>query len=678
VNVPFGSILVAALILLARPAVAQCPDGSAPPCAPPPERHAAPPSRALDPNLIAVLPFRVTGANPALAYLHEGMVELLGAILTGDGGPRAVDPGYVLRAWTRSGGTPRRGLDPPTAVRMVRELGAGRALLGGVIGSPSRVTLTASVYDVASGTPRSATVSAEGPADSMAALVDRLVGQLLADELREGEARRSTLAGTPLPALRAYVAGMAAYRRASWAEASQQLTRAVTLDTSFVLAAMALIRVSAYVGAGPDVIARAKALIWSTRERLGVRDRAVLTRQLGPRYPEPSSFVEYLAAANRVLELGPEYAEAWFHLGDLYFHYGTYVGIPDALQRAEAAFWQAVSLDAGYMPAVEHLLQLAASRRDTAAVRRLRARFTPASGELAGNQWLVAVTLHDAAGLRRFATRLNSAPSVLVFRTIVGFAQLLGIGRGEAERALARREWGAVLQAERREEVEARYWAALNFGHPQVAAALLEDWARVESRSVVDGIAVATALHGDGDTAAAAAAVGRLTPVASAPPGARCVVEQWKVLHGDTTTVSAALEMLARSTEADVMVCASVLEALRAPSAPLKLDSLMRTGPYGDFRKYPNLALARLWAARGDTSRALAASRRRWLFLTLTSVPFLSTYLREECRLAAAIGDQEDGPPACRHYLFLRSDPDPALVPQRDSVRSELARLEGR
>jgi hypothetical protein len=164
------------------------------------------------------------------------------------------------------------------------------------------------------------------------------------------------------------------------------------------------------------------------------------------------------------------------------------------------------------------------------------------------------------------------------------------------------------------------------------------------------------------------------------------VVEQWKVLHGDTTTVSAAVEVLAHATEGDVTipavagatVCAAVLDALRSSSPPLRLDSLMRTGPYGDYRRYPNLGLSRLWAARGDSARALAASRRRWMFLTATSVPFLSTYLREECRLAAAAGDRDGGTRACRHYLFLRSAPDPALIPQRDSVRAELSRLESR
>ena len=54
---------------------------------------AAPEAVALDPNLVAVVPFRVRGAAPALGYLREGMIDLVAARLTGEGGARAADPG---------------------------------------------------------------------------------------------------------------------------------------------------------------------------------------------------------------------------------------------------------------------------------------------------------------------------------------------------------------------------------------------------------------------------------------------------------------------------------------------------------------------------------------------------------------------------------------------------------
>jgi hypothetical protein len=97
----------------------------------------------------------------------------------------------------------------------------------------------------------------------------------------------------------------------------------------------------------------------------------------------------------------------------------------------------------------------------------------------------------------------------------------------------------------------------------------------------------------------------------------------------------------------------------------------------GSDHLWQNLVLARLWQERGDTARALAAVRRR--AYNEGSPPWaLAASLREEGRLAGVTGDSSGALRAYRHYLILRADPDPVLIPQRDSVRAELARLERR
>ncbi|MDF1505364.1 serine/threonine-protein kinase, partial [Roseisolibacter sp. H3M3-2] len=58
--------------------------------------------RPLDAQVVAVAPFRVTGSDPSLRYLREGMLDLLAATLTGEGGPRSADPRAVLSAWRRA------------------------------------------------------------------------------------------------------------------------------------------------------------------------------------------------------------------------------------------------------------------------------------------------------------------------------------------------------------------------------------------------------------------------------------------------------------------------------------------------------------------------------------------------------------------------------------------------
>jgi hypothetical protein len=54
---------------------------------------------------------------------------------------------------------------------------------------------------------------------------------------------------------------------------------------------------------------------------------------------------------------------------------------------------------------------------------------------------------------------------------------------------------------------------------------------------------------------------------------------------------------------------------------------------------------------------------------------YLSTFLREEGRLAALTGDTAGAIRAYEHFLMLRPDPEPEMRPESDQVREELAKL---
>jgi hypothetical protein len=171
----------------------------------------------------------------------------------------------------------------------------------------------------------------------------------------------------------------------------------------------------------------------------------------------------------------------------------------------------------------------------------------------------------------------------------------------------------------------------------------------------------------------------------------RCALEQWRLAHGDTSSVGRTITFLASSdpkldesgTRAGNAACSTLLTAWRAvanrkPNAPravAALDTLIRTGLMfsGSMFQEANLVLARLYEAQGDLPRAAQAVKRRVFGL---GVPlFLATYLREEGRLAALTGDREGAIRAYRHYLVLRENPEPSLVPQAAEVRKELAKL---
>jgi hypothetical protein len=165
-----------------------------------------------------------------------------------------------------------------------------------------------------------------------------------------------------------------------------------------------------------------------------------------------------------------------------------------------------------------------------------------------------------------------------------------------------------------------------------------------------------------------------------------CVVEQWRLAHGDTTRTRASMQRL-RAVREDLVpsaapnaVCAAVLEAWVATighhagaTALLdRLDSLLLTGVGDGVGLPPNIVVSRLREALGDRQGALRAIRRRMYgFQPL----FLSTYLREEGRLAALTGDTAAAISAYRRYLALRSDPEAELRPQVARIRDALAEL---
>jgi hypothetical protein len=105
-----------------------------------------------------------------------------------------------------------------------------------------------------------------------------------------------------------------------------------------------------------------------------------------------------------------------------------------------------------------------------------------------------------------------------------------------------------------------------------------------------------------------------------------------------------------------------------ASTAMARLDSIMTSGPYVFGSDWGNLALARRYAAVGDTASALRVVRRRpydW-----DSGPlYLASYLRAEGRYAAAMGDREGAAQAYDQYLALRAGADARFQSQIEEVR---------
>ena len=667
----------------------QCPDGSPPPCAAAPRGAVTAP--AIDRNRIAILPFRVSSAD---SMLGEGVADLLATEFTGEGAPRAAHQGSVLRAWRRAGGGLREPLGQDQALRVARDLGAGQLIDGSLVGLGSRLTITASLMSVPGGTSRRVGPFT-APADSIESLVSRLAASLLAASGSQRTAEsRSRLTDSPA-AMSAYLTGLSLYRRGRYDEAVEAFGRAIDIDTLFAAAAAQILLANGWLGlTTPSVdLNRVRALGWASRDRLNARDRAIIVSAIGPRYPALTPVAEAIVARQTAVEQAPDNPEAWYMLADMYFHFGQHLGIDGAFARAEALFSRAIALDSSFAGPLAHLLELAIFRHDTTAARRYYGPWM--AGEPTG---LFAHTLRfhylaerGTAADRRAALALidSLSPAELAFASA---------------RAQEFQLDPVYLNAAMRLRTRPRSRTADSAGMQPWIMVLTNAGKRAEAARASDSldrlgtemnISIITALYADGDSATGARWAATLGSLVDGPEAAggrtrrrqiesACTVGQWRARWGDTATVGRSLALLrsarierdGSTPTAIAELCAAVIEAYLRPEAVDRLDSIMRTGPPPTLRALPheNLALARLLAARGETRRALDAARRFTPYLADGTAR--ATSLKLEGDLAALVGDRAGAERAWRQYLFMRANPDPALIPQRDSVRAALGRLQ--
>jgi DNA-binding SARP family transcriptional activator/TolB-like protein len=668
--------LLVLLVLLLRPDPTPRPGPTAPP---PLEQQ------------VVVAPFRVTGASESLAYLREGLVELLSTRLADDSTARSVDAGAVLAAW-RAGGL-GENVSRETIVQLAGSLRAEQVVIGNVVGTPSRVVLTASVVDVSSGRARGE-ASVEGPADSVSRLVDRLAAGLLLLDAGEDVSLSAQTTGS-LRALRAFLDGQAAFRRVSYQPALRHYEEALRLDSSFALAALQLARAADQLQL-LQPRSRALALAWRGRNELDARARALLVALAGPQYPAPSLGDEQAAAWDRLIDLTPDRAEAWYEAGARLLREGGLAHTADPVSRGATALRRALQLDPTFIPARELLAQFDSVTPAEAVA--LPDSVLPLASFL---EWRAAVSRGDSAALRRVrSTFPQLGPRNL--RAIALAALWDAAALGDARRAVQLLRARPGRPAERVEALLAEHALALNEGRRRDALAATERLAEIQPGAGAHlRLRVLDALYSDGDPRAAATAAAALERSVARPaatePSARavqlanaCVHAQWRLDRGDTAGVRRTVDALRTEpirlaaaplpVAAGPSACADLLEAGLAvtggdPGARRlvsRLDSLAFTvSVSGDAIAYAPLLIARLHHGLGDPRAALAAVRRRdqaagW-------PRYLAASWRQEARYAALAGAAVDGRTALGRYVALRSNPDPELRAQAQEARRMLS-----
>jgi hypothetical protein len=194
------------------------------------------------------------------------------------------------------------------------------------------------------------------------------------------------------------------------------------------------------------------------------------------------------------------------------------------------------------------------------------------------------------------------------------------------------------------------------------------------------------ALYWDSDTAAGRDAVNTFEPeaaralslpgvVGDAGGSAVWDVVQWHLWRSDTVNARRAVRVLGSESGWGSLTAAILADLERSPDAArllARVDTLTLRGCC-TFPHYSNIILARLHERVGDLSGALEAIRRQEGFYLPV---YLSSALLEEGRLATLTGDRPGAIKAYRHFLALRSAPEPELQAEADHIRGELERLE--
>ena len=326
---------------------------------------------------IFVTPFEVQGNDPALAWLREGSVNMLTLNLASWTDLDVVDYERSLDLLRTAGLDDASRIGLEDARDMAREAGVWTVVLGQVRRGGDSLIVVARAYNVATGNRVGEPAQHSAPVGGDPRVIFNAVARDLLD-LAGAPPMRPELARTTtssLDAYRAYLYGLQALNRWQLARADSAFRRATEADTTFALAyyKRSLARGwSRTVSDTSDVrLARAASL---HATRLPQRERALIDSYLqltqGLAAQTQANFAAgaaYLTAAERgyeaILARDSTDAEAWYGLGDAYFHHG---GAGPTLNaelgrkwtRALRAFNRTLALDSTFHLAYAHNLSM--------------------------------------------------------------------------------------------------------------------------------------------------------------------------------------------------------------------------------------------------------------------------------------------------------------------------------
>lgn len=658
-------------------------------------------SPPLDPDVLAVLPFTVAGDSESLTDLAEDLPLVFYWKITGEFGPRAVEPKLVRAEWNRVGGSPDM---PPTesdAVQAARNLAAGQLVQGTVLGTEDAMEIHASLVDIETGRTTAQSIQ-RGPYSDWPRLVDQLVIDLLAAHYDDLVDRIPKLGEHKPEAVQAYLAGVRSWNRQQGDyHAIDYFREAVARDSTFALAAM-----TGYLaGETDEYLAR---LAWENRDSLSPRDRAILTAGAGKLFGEVMSIRDEIDAWERVLRFDPDNFQANYELAETYMGSGNGVGAADRLSRVKRLANRALRVDPAHVWIRTILFEVAMMEEDSAAMAEHLAVFD---------------SIADPESCGR--ARKHGQARALEFDLAPLSEEYGGMGSHCEVRAIIE---GAIMTGRSLDLARAATRAFDEAGGPTLIPRFgslywgwHDTWMKYMGRPTWDSFdsppprtddllanigVVREAIYVGIPDEFVAHSLRLLRQVAHQEPSsdsdredvavARCWLGQWALSRGDTTGVSATIRHLRNDVPAPQFFsgCAALLEAwqLRVAGLPHasaidSYDSLARRAPVyrqegstGQFWPIINLPLVRWFLEDGDYDRGLAAARRGRAgapMAAIWSYGYDVVFQREEARLHALVGDTAAALQEYESYLARREEANGPWLLQRDSVRAEYLALTG-
>jgi eukaryotic-like serine/threonine-protein kinase len=334
-------------------------------------RTPGPPDGVNPRHSILVLPFNNLRGDQSVAWLREGSVSMLGLNLSQWNDLTVVDHERLhdLLAQHRLKPDDDIGLD--MARRLAREAGVWTVVLGDFTPAGDSLHLVARVFDVASGKRVDVARVDDRPGADVRPLFDQLAAKLLdltgaPNELQVGLARATT---NSLEAFRSYLRGVEQLNRWDLAGAERDLQAAIAIDSTFGLAYYKLALTRGWIAGTEDSVSDRLMLRATTYSaNLPPHERTVINAYrafLG------GQFEEARALYRQLITRDSGDADAWYGLGDAWFHDTAGVNEAPFWSQSLRAFKRALTLDPNYALAYEHvqyMLSVAASDHPTYAL----------------------------------------------------------------------------------------------------------------------------------------------------------------------------------------------------------------------------------------------------------------------------------------------------------------------